>query len=183
MFESCEDEVFVDAGAYNGDTAVEFSDWAKGNYKKIYAMEPNHEMKDAIIQRLQENGVDRVEIVNCAAWDKKETIYFDVEKDPSGSKVCDDSECVVQGLDIDTMVGSDKVTFIKMDIEGSELNALIGARKTIEKYHPRLAVCVYHKPMDLADLGNYILDIYPDYKLYLRHYSADMQEMVLYAIP
>ena len=69
-----------------------------------------------------------------------------------------------------------------MDIEGAELEALKGAEETIKRYRPKLAICVYHKPEDIVEIPKYILNINPDYKLYLRHYSDNAGETVLYAI-
>lgn len=83
---------------------------------------------------------------------------------------------------IDEIVKSRKVTFIKMDIEGAELKALYGAANTIKTWHPKLAVCVYHKPEDLITIPQYIKSIYPMYRLYLRSYSPSGVETVLYAV-
>ena len=77
---------------------------------------------------------------------------------------------------------TDKVTFIKMDIEGAELNALKGSREIIKKYKPRLAVSVYHKKEDLIEIPLYIKELVPEYKLYIRHYSNAAIETVLYAV-
>ncbi len=69
-----------------------------------------------------------------------------------------------------------------MDIEGSELKALEGATETIRKYKPKLAICVYHKPEDIIEIPKKILELNPNYKLWLRHYSYVDTETVLYAI-
>jgi hypothetical protein len=79
-------------------------------------------------------------------------------------------------------VGDGRVDFIKMDIEGSELNALQGAQNTIRKYKPILAICVYHKKNDLLTIPAYIHSICPEYKFYLRAHSKYSQELVLYAV-
>lgn len=73
------------------------------------------------------------------------------------------------------------MTFIKMDIEGSELNVLKDARKTIMKYKPRLAICIYHKPEDIYEIPEYILSIVPEYRFWIRHYSSYTWETALYA--
>lgn len=77
---------------------------------------------------------------------------------------------------------SENVTFIKMDIEGAEMPALEGCKKTIEKYKPKLAICVYHKVDDLWKIPLFIKKLNPEYKLYLRHYSSTFAETVCYAI-
>ena len=74
------------------------------------------------------------------------------------------------------------ITFLKMDIEGSELAALRGAERIIREQRPKLAICVYHKPEDLREIPSLLLSYHPDYKLYLRHYSINETETVLYAI-
>lgn len=73
-------------------------------------------------------------------------------------------------------------TFIKMDVEGAELSALKGAKKLIAKNHPKLAICLYHKPEDIYDIPIFIKQLDSSYKLYIRHYSNYITETVLYAI-
>ena len=69
-----------------------------------------------------------------------------------------------------------------MDVEGAELKSLVGARNTIIKNHPRLAICVYHKISDVYEIPEYILSIVPEYRFFLRHYNATHHwETVLYA--
>ena len=75
-----------------------------------------------------------------------------------------------------------KVTFIKMDIEGAEYEALKGAERLIREYKPKLAVSVYHKPEDIWELPGLILSFCPEYTFYLRHYSLSSEETVLYAV-
>ena len=77
----------------------------------------------------------------------------------------------------------DRVTMIKMDIEGSELEALKGAKQTIQRDKPKLAICIYHKPEDIIEIPCYIKELVPRYRLYLRHYGNGDTETVLYALP
>lgn len=89
-------------------------------------------------------------------------------------------------MSIDEIVYSEespKVTFIKMDIEGAELESLKGAQKVIQRDKPKLAICIYHKPEDMVELPLYIKELVPEYKFYIRHHSNFINETVLYAIP
>lgn len=73
-------------------------------------------------------------------------------------------------------------TFIKIDIEGAELNALQGAQHTITLKKPKLAISIYHKPEDIIELIVYLKNLVPEYKFYLRHYTNKTYDTVLYAI-
>lgn len=84
---------------------------------------------------------------------------------------------------VDNELKSEKVTFIKMDIEGAELESLKGCKRTILNNKPKLAICVYHKPEDIWEIPSIILEYFSEYKLYLRHYSFAGSETVLYALP
>ncbi len=74
------------------------------------------------------------------------------------------------------------VTFIKMDIEGAELEALKGAKQTITRDKPDLAICIYHKDEDIVEIPKYILELNPRYELFLRHYDVTAYETILYAV-
>lgn len=77
----------------------------------------------------------------------------------------------------------EKVTFIKMDVEGSELKALHGAKKSIKKHLPRLAISIYHKPEDIVEIPEYILSLHNGYQFYIRHHVPWLNnETVLYAV-
>lgn len=94
------------------------------------------------------------------------------------------------GTDAISIVGIDdflkgreeKISFIKLDVEGFELKTLQGAEHTIKKYHPRMAISLYHKDEDLYEIPSYIKSIADDYKFYLRIYSNAYLEIVLYAV-
>ena len=115
-------------------------------------------------------------------WSKDEKLFFN----PIGygsSYVGEDGTEEINCRSIDSILNGKKATIIKMDIEGSENDALIGATDTIKKYHPLLMICVYHKPNDILKLTKTVFNIRDDYKLYLRHYSYTKNETVLYFIP
>ena len=73
--------------------------------------------------------------------------------------------------------------FLKMDIEGAELSAINGAKNIINQYHPKLAICVYHRAADIREIFKTVLNIRADYHVYLRHYTEGIYETVMYFIP
>lgn len=177
LFTPEEGEVFIDAGAYDGDSLEGFLRWVDGREYKAYALETSAYMCGL----LKAKQIPNVEVVNRAAWNCEEAL---ISTDTSrGSNVLGigEKESDLYGAAIDSMVDGGKVTFIKMDIEGAELKALEGAKNTIKRYHPKLAICIYHRPTDIYDIGRYILELNPDYKLHIRHYTAGTGETVLYA--
>lgn len=84
-------------------------------------------------------------------------------------------------MKLDDVLQGKKCTFLKMDIEGSELNALKGAAETIKKWKPRLAICIYHKPEDIIEIPLYVKKLVPEYKLKMRQYSTYFYDTVMYA--
>lgn len=179
VLEPIEDEIYIDAGAYNGDTIRDFIDWTKGNYKKIYAFEPSRDMVQILKAHFEKEQIDNLVFMPKATWCCEEEIKF--IEDASASRIGKEGEVSIQAIDIDSVVGDDIVTFIKMDVEGSELQSLMGAQNTIKLNKPRLAISVYHKPEDVVEISEYILKLNPEYKLLLRQYNSNFWETVLYA--
>jgi FkbM family methyltransferase len=81
---------------------------------------------------------------------------------------------------LDDVLCGKRVTFIKMDIEGAEYDALMGARKLIMENRPRMAISVYHKYEDFVTLADLVLKMNPDYRISYRHYGFDDLETVMY---
>ena len=86
-------------------------------------------------------------------------------------------------INIDAVPECQDATWIKMDIEGSEMAALHGARNVIQRNHPKLTICIYHSDEDMIRIAEYVHEIAPEYKLYVRHHKKNHGETVLYAIP
>ena len=178
----CPDEIFVDGGCYDCGTDRLFMKWCGGDYKKIYAFEPD--VKN--YENCMEAGKDirDLRLINKGLWSREDVLRFEGNESP-GSRIIDtgiQEAATVQVAAIDEVVGNDKVTFLKMDIEGAELEALKGARETIRKHHPKLAICIYHKKEDVWEIPAYILSVSEDYRLYIRHYRLNGNETVLYAV-
>lgn len=175
-----EDEVFVDAGCFNCGTAIDFVE-RHSSYKKIISFEPDLEQYNLCLQISQTQEIRNHTIYNMGLWDKKDELFFM----QAGSSGClsQEGNIRVKVDALDHILQGEKVTFIKMDIEGAELRALHGCRNTIVEHRPKLAICVYHKPEDIIEIPFYIHEIAPEYKFYLRHHSKGRSETVLYAVP
>lgn len=179
VFSPIDDEIIVDAGAYDGTTALQFLEWGKDRVKHIYSFEfdPNNAAK------CEENlkpYADKITLIKKGTWDKDGITYTSAGGGAS-SRINFRGSTQVQLASIDSELAGVPVTFIKMDVEGAELKSLMGAKNTIIKNHPRLAICVYHKPEDIYEIPGYILSLVPEYKFYLRHYDTKHWETVLYA--
>lgn len=179
-----ENEVFYDIGSFDGKTALNFVKKVP-NYKRVFSFEADSDNYNHAVNNLKNINVD---ILNIGLWNEKATLKFSLAGSIS-CKVSDvgDVEISVDSLDSITENNLNDVkflppTFLKMDIEGAELEALIGAKKTIETYKPKLAISIYHKPEDIIVLIEYIKKLVPEYKLYLRHYTNWRTDTVLYAI-
>ena len=174
---------FLDCGAYDGDTVFGFIDFLRHNnissYKKCYALEPDPKNYEKLCSNTKH--YENIECLCIGVSDKKDTLFFD-EKSTVSSSISDCGSTKIDVDSIDNVLNGAEVSYIKMDIEGAEFSALLGARETILKHRPQIAVCVYHKEDDLVRIPEYLLSLHPDYKLYLRNYAPAGVETVLYAI-
>lgn len=177
-FEAPTGGVLVDGGAFDGETAKLFMNWVgKGNYSKIICYEPEEQQAQNIKVKIIEEELENVEVINAGLWDSTTELRFN--SNSAGSAISSDGNTVIKCTTIDETI-KEKVSFIKMDIEGAELRALHGAKKTIMRYKPKMAICIYHKKNDIYDIGAFFLDIWPDCKMKIRQYSTFSWETVLY---
>ena len=156
------DEIFYDVGGYDGFTTLEFIKRCP-DYRSVYIFEPESKNMKVIKKKLAERK--NINFIQKGLSNKKETVKFSVEG--SASKISEDGEIEIS-VDLLDHILDDAVTFMKMDIEGGEKLAIEGARQTILKNHPRLAVSVYHVGDDLWRIPEQIMSIRDDYKIYLR---------------
>lgn len=180
-----DNESFIDGGAYVGDTAEMFLKETNNHYKKIFCFEPSENTYLELMgAKKNHNDDERIVLFKAGLYSKNAKLGFDEKSLSPGNAVNEKSSDIssIDVVSIDNVI-NEEVTFIKMDIEGSELDALKGARETILKYKPKLAICVYHKNEDIIEIPNYIMSLGLDYKFYLRHHSPyDFFETVFYAI-
>ncbi|MCM1174197.1 MAG: FkbM family methyltransferase [Blautia sp.] len=174
-----DEEVFIDCGGFDGDTSVKFLEKCNGKYKDIVIFEPELCKKAAIEKNLAGHSY---ELYQAGVWSEKTTLYF-AALETDGSRVLEtESDYKIEAAALDETVYDKKPTFIKMDIEGSEQEALKGCKRILREYKPKLAICVYHRPDDLYKIPFLIKELNPEYQLYLRQYSNTRFETVLYAL-
>jgi FkbM family methyltransferase len=179
-----ENEVFVDAGVCDGGTSIYFMKRVKDKFRMIYAFEPdrmNYELSKINLKSVIEEG--KLKLFDKGLFDEDKNIGF-CGGNGGSSHIVTSSEAnsTISVVSLDSAIDDD-VTFIKMDIEGAERNALKGMIKTIKKCRPKLAVCLYHYLEDLWEIPLWMADNIKDYKYYIRHHSRVAGETVLYAIP
>jgi FkbM family methyltransferase len=183
LYRTDDREVFVDCGAYIGDTAEELVR-RNAAFSRIVAIEAdpaNFARLTKWIATLDAPVASRINPLNIAVGAKRGNLRFQASGN-DGARLAADGNVVVECVPIDQLAPAIAPTFIKMDIEGAELDALEGARRTIQRHRPLLAVCVYHKQDDLWRIPLFINAMVEDYRFFLRPHEADGKELVCYAI-
>jgi FkbM family methyltransferase len=173
-------ECFVDIGAFDGDTVGDFVKRTGARFDRIDAFEVNQvnyfQLRDNVARM---PNADRIKVFNLGIWDAECDVTYSVGKSQSTIGIGQTKGHVVP---LDDVLRGESVSFIKMDIEGAEPNALRGARNIIETQKPRLAICVYHHLKHLWEIPLYISELVPGYRLYLRHHTNLEYETVCYAV-
>ncbi|MBD5545746.1 MAG: FkbM family methyltransferase [Lachnospiraceae bacterium] len=169
-------EVILDCGAFNGDTARLFRKLTNNNCE-VYCFEPVTENYNEMTEWIRRESIENVHAIHVGVGKEKhmDKVYSTEEKTTKGavgtnrfnSKSPVVSEIQVDSLD--NMLGEKKVDYIKMDIEGAEMDALRGGEKIIEKNHPQMLISAYHKIADMWEVPEFVLSIHPDYQLFLGH--------------
>jgi FkbM family methyltransferase len=175
-------DIVVDGGACWGDTSLYFA----GQAEQVFAYEcvPYNL---AIFQRnmdLNPALASRITLISKALWKSSgATLCF--SEDGPGSRALDEATGLLVETDsIDNLVGErnlSRVDFIKMDIEGAETNALLGAEQTIRRYRPRLAISVYHNIQDFVRIPEWIANLGLGYRMYLDHFTIYGEESIIFS--
>lgn len=176
-----DNEVLVDVGCCELNSSLEMLRHCQ-KVKKIYAFEPDPDNYKICLERKIRHHLEQIELLPLGAWSERTSLWFDAVGN-GVSHVCEAGGCCISVIPIDDVADpTEQITMIKMDIEGAELEALKGAKETIQRDKPKLAVCIYHRPEDMVEIPLYIKQLVPDYKLYIRHHSNTAGETVLYAV-
>lgn len=177
FFTFTDKEIFVDAGGAQGDTTLDFLQLVHGAYRKIEIFEA----KPSYCIGMKALFGEEIVVHEKGLFSQSGDLYFHEGQHGSYVSLTEKSEekIAVTSIDEEMIEG---VTFIKMDIEGSEMEALKGAEKTIQKDRPKLAICAYHLENDLWEIPIRIKEILPEYKIFMRHHCDEMdEETVCYA--
>ncbi len=180
------DEVVVDAGALELETTQAFAEVMQRHYGpehrgQFYAFEPDPANLARAHQLVQAGRRPACTLVPLGLWSHQTRLGFLATSNGS-STIAAQAADSIEVTDLDSWLQGRAVSFIKMDIEGAEYEALWGARSTITTHRPSLAISVYHRPEDVVIIPELITSLVPDYTLYLRHYSIYPAETVLYAL-
>lgn len=171
-------EVFYDCGAFDGSDSMNFFNHTSLNNQSIL-FEPNELNNEIITNKL--NFTSNYQVLNLGLGNVSRFENFN-SKSGTSSKFTSNGDSRIQISKIDEL-NLPLPTFIKMDIEGMEPEALNGAIETIKKSSPKLAICIYHKYDDMRKIFLFIEENYNNYSLYLRHYLEGIHETVLFVVP
>lgn len=179
-----DEEVFVDGGGYDADTIEEFIKACSSKYKHIYSFEPDDLLFPILKEVVNNIGYSNITLCPMGLYQEKTVLKFD-NRHTQGSSISDNGELEIPVIDLDTFFEKEPVTptFIKMDIEGAERDALKGCKRLIKNYFPKLAICIYHLPDDLWEIPYWLMINFPEYQYYIRHYRDNATETLLYAVP
>jgi len=177
LIQISENEVFVDCGAYTGDTFADFLQVSNNKYLKYYGWEPDSKNYQTLEKKAKQHP--KFIPINYGVWSSYQTMKFSESHGRTDSSIENNGDMSILVDSIDRVCSD--ATFIKMDIEGAEFEALKGAKNTIINNSPQLAISIYHRPEHLHQIPRYLNEINPHYKFFLRHHNTISNELILYA--
>lgn len=178
-----QDEIFIDGGAYDGDTLKAFLAACEEQFEEVHAFEPDRRNFEKLRSFVAGHTLrDRIHLHGQALYSHCTELRFD-EGPEMSSKLDDSGGTSIEAVSVDDVLAGNRASFIKFDLEGAEKHALSGAERTIRQWRPKLAISVYHLADDLWSLPEQIRAMTPGYHYHLRHYSCLTFETILYAIP
>ena len=178
------DEVFVDCGAFDGDTIRRFLARLPDFRGRIKALEPdpaNFGKLARYVESLPYELRQRIDIFPWAVSSRRETLRFNATGTEAASLGSGSTQ--VQGVALDELLEDCRPTYIKMDTEGAEPEAIRGAFRTIATHRPAMAICVYHRQDHLWEIPLLIDSCAGGYRFHLRPQLLEGWDLVCYAIP
>jgi FkbM family methyltransferase len=173
---------FINCGAYCGDTIINLIERI-GKIESIACFEPDNANFRSLSEYLTANSHEIARHIcayPCGVHSSERQLQFSTG-DLFNSRISDRGATIIQCVAIDHVLPGFNPTFINMDIEGAEMEALAGAEETIKRSKPDLAICVYHSPSHVWEIPLYLHSLNSGYRFYLRNYTSFVSETVLYA--
>ncbi len=174
---------FIDCGAYTGDTIAALIH-SLGKINKLIALEPdkdNFNQLSSYISHQKEHVADNIYLYPCGIWSSSKIMAFNLAGGPN-CHISESGDEFLQCVALDDVLFGFNPAFIKMDVEGAELEAVKGACRTISNHKPDMAISVYHRIEHTWQIPQLLRRINQDYKFYLRSHEHFNQETVLYAV-
>jgi FkbM family methyltransferase len=185
ILENLEQINFIDCGAYIGDTIQELTKQSS-NINYTISFEPDSKnlikLQEQLSSLNNKNNSANFLVYPAGVYSKNDILKFSNNGIDSSASLDDTSKLKVPVVSLDTILLNSSPNYIKMDIEGAEKKAILGAKQTIQKYKPNLAICLYHKPEDLWELPLLINELEPSYEMYIRVHEDMCLSTVLYCI-
>jgi FkbM family methyltransferase len=181
-----EHEVLVDCGAFDGDSIRMFLERTQARFRHIYAIEPDRKNRAALdkyLAALTKDVTQRISVLPFGLSDSDAIVSFGASGTVGARVVSGTGSQSIHCRRLDDILDGPEPTLIKMDIEGAEPGAILGAVATIRASRPILAICAYHKCEHLWTLPVLIKNALPEYEIFLRRYAEECWETVYYAIP
>lgn len=163
-------EDYVDLGAYNGDTVLEFLEQVNGCYRRIIALEPDRKNFKKLSAMVEKKELENIQIFHAGSCDKTQILSFSARSGRNSSLHGGKDGVMTQMYAVDDLLNGNRASLIKMDVEGAEERTILGCRKTIACYHPKLMISAYHRNSDLFSIPLLLQKIAPGYRIYLRHH-------------
>ncbi len=185
LFSLSSDEVFVDCGAFDGDTLKSFLNRRGERFKGFIALEPdpvNFQKLESYVSTLDNRLKNRITLSRLAAAAEQGKLYFEATG-TAAATVSATGTLAVDCAPLDEILNGLQPTYIKMDIEGGEPDALLGAQTVIRQTAPILAICVYHRQNHLWQIPLFIQPLSDQYCFFLRSHNEEGWDLVLYAVP
>ncbi len=190
VIEALPGEVIIDGGGCWGDTALYFADKV-GEAGSVYSFEFVPEHIEILRKNISLNPhlKDRITIIEHALYNTSGAMVSYWDWGPGTSLIHNDVQTdkrQASTTSLDDFVrtkGIQRIDYIKMDIEGSELQALQGAEHTLRTFRPKLAIALYHKKEDMIKIPTYLQELDLQYEFFLGHFTIQLEETILFATP
>ena len=179
-FKITEHEVYFDCGAFNGDSLIDFIKFTGGKYEKVLSFEPDLKNYNKLEKLVRDEKYRNVNPICAATGSFNGEIGFSTTGTMAATIDTSEKNNCVPIVKLDNYL-NERPSFIKMDIEGAELETIKGAETIIKTLKPKLAICIYHRPMDFYLIPLMLKQMVPEYKFKIRQHLVGFYDLVLYA--